>query len=198
MRVMEMTTLGSFRFPRHLTERPKKSFVAQELIDFLKVDTSYFLKSFRKKFKPVPAEAGSGDIVTGDPRRAEVVDVVSTSRSAPDLLAATAALADFHQFIVRENVDHWEAIAPDFVHWRDFPGAYVLWTAKIIEPRPGDGEAGQPARLRIVRQLVANAKALEAVATALELLPQVRIEDEDITVSYVASRTRRPALADGQ
>ena len=198
MRVMEMTTLGSFRFPRHLTERPKKAFVAQELIDFLKVDTSYFLKSFRKKFKPVPAVAGFGDIVTGDPRRAEVVDVLSTSRSAPDLLAATAALADFHQFIVRENVDHWEAIAPDFVHWRDFPGAYVLWTAKIIESQPGDDEAGQPARLRIVRQLVANAKALEAVATALELLPQVRIDDEDITVSYVASRTRRPALADGQ
>ena len=74
----------------------------------------------------------------------------------------------------------------------------MLWTAKIIESQPGDGAAGQPARLRIVRQLVANAKALEAVASALELLPQVRIDDKDITVSYVASRTRRPALADGQ
>ncbi|WP_296711626.1 hypothetical protein [Rhodoblastus sp.] len=194
---MEKTTLASFRYPRHLTETPKKSYVAQNLIDFLKLDTSYFLKSFRKKFKPAKAVADPGDILTGDPARTEVLDVVSTTRNAQDLLAATAWLADFHQFIVRDDVDHWEAIAPDLVLWRNFPGAYVLWTARIIpSPAPARG-ASQQARLRIVRQLVANTQALEAVASALDLSPDVRIEDDDIIVSYIAGKMRRPALTEG-
>jgi hypothetical protein len=197
---MDKITLASFRYPRHLTETPKKSYVAQELIDFLKVDTSYFLKSFRKKFKPAKAEAEPGDILTGDPARAEVLDVISTTRSAEDLLAATAWLADFHQFIVRDDVDHWEAIAPDLVLWRNFPGAYVLWTARIVPapaPAPVRG-AKEPARLRIVRQLVANTQALEAVASALDISPDVRIEADDMVVTYIAGKMRRPALTEGQ
>jgi hypothetical protein len=197
MRVMEKITLASFRYPRHLTETPKKSYVAQELIDFLKVDTSYFLKSFRKKFKPAKAVAEPGDILTGDPARAEVLDVVSTTRNAQDLLAATAWLADFHQFILRDDVDHWEAIAPDLVLWRDFPGAYVLWTARIV-PAPASGRgANPPARLRMVRQLVANTRALEGVAGALDLSPDVRIDGDDMVVSYIAGKMRRPALTEG-
>ena len=43
-----------------------------------------------------------------------MLDVVSTTRSAQDLLAATAALADFHHLITREHIDRWEAIEPDF------------------------------------------------------------------------------------
>jgi hypothetical protein len=125
-----------------------------------------------------------------------VLDVVSTTRNAQDLLAATAWLADFHQFILRDDVDHWEAIAPDLVLWRNFPGAYVLWTARIV-PSP-DSAPSQEARLRIVRQLVTNTQALEAVASALDLTPDVRFEDDDIIVSYIAGKMRRPALTEGR
>jgi hypothetical protein len=195
---MDKITLASFRYPRHLTETPKKSYVVQNLIDFLKLDTSYFLKSFRKKFKPAKAVADPGDILTGDPARAEVLDVVSTTRNAQDLLAATAWLADFHQFILRDDVDHWEAIAPDLVLWRNFPGAYVLWTARIVPSPASAGGASQEARLRIVRQLVTNTSALEAVSSALDVTPDVRFEDDDIIVSYVAGKMRRPALTEGR
>ncbi len=193
---MPTTTLASFRFPRRLAETPRESFVAQELVDFLKVDASYFAKSFRKKFKPIKAAAGADDMLTGDPAGVEALDVVSTSRSAPDLLAATAALADFHQFIVRENVDRWEAIAPDFALWRDFPGAYALWTAKIVTSPLQACGVDQTARLRVVRQSVADERARDAVAHALDLLPQVRLDEEDMIVSYIARKSRRPALAD--
>lgn len=192
---MPTTTLASFRFPRRLTETPRESFVAQDLVDFLKADASYFLKSFRKKFRPTKATPDADDVLTGDPAGVEAFNVVSTSRGAPDLLAAMAALADFHQFVVRENVDRWEAIAPDFALWRDFPGAYALWTAKIVcSPLQACG-VDQTARLRVVRQLVANERARDAVASALDLLPQVSIDKEDMIVSYIARRTRRPALA---
>ncbi len=198
MRVMEKTTLASFRFPRRLTETPKNEYAPQELVDFLKTDPSYFHQSFRRKFKPRPAAAEEGDIVTGEPLRAHTLDVVSKTRSAQGLLEAMAAIADFHKLVVRENVDHWEAIEPDFVRWRDFPGAYVLWTARIVRSPAGAGGDDQPARLRVVRQLVASEKALDAVAGALELFPQVRIDGDDMIVSYIAGKTRRPALADGQ
>ncbi|WP_294535274.1 hypothetical protein [uncultured Rhodoblastus sp.] len=203
---MQTTTLASFRFPLHLIDTRKKSFSAQELIDFLKLDPSYFLKSFRKKFRPAPSLVAPGEVVTGDPGSADAFDIVSKKRDAHELLAATAALADFHQFILRENVDHWEAIAPDLALWRDFPGAYVLWTAKIVgipsqdgaaRPSPSSG-AEPPARMRLVRQLVADAGARDAVSKALHLQPEVRIEDEDMIVTYLARKTRRPAHADGQ
>jgi hypothetical protein len=198
MRVMEKTTLASFRFPRRLTETPKKDFAPQELVDFLKIDPSYFHQSFRRKFKPRPAVAEDGDILTGEPMRAQTLDVVSTTRSAQGLLDAMAAVADFHKLVVRENTDRWEAIEPDFVRWCDFPGAYVLWTARIVHSPVGAGGDDQPARLRVVRQLVASQKALDAVASTLGLFPQVRIDGEDVIVSYIAGKTRRPALADGQ
>jgi hypothetical protein len=51
--------------------------------------------------------------------------------------------------------------------------------------------------LRIVRQLVTNTSALEAVASALDLTPDVRFEDDDIIVSYIAGKMRRPALTEG-
>jgi hypothetical protein len=130
--------------------------------------------------------------------RARTLDVASKTRVATELLEAMAALADFHQLVVRENVDRWEAIEPDFARWRDFPGAYVLWTARIVHPAPEAGAADQPARLRIVRQLVASERAVAAVADALELSPQVVVDGEDMIVAYVAARTRRPALADGR
>lgn len=192
---MQTTTLASFRFPLRLIDTRKKSFSAQELIDHLKLDPSYFLKSFRKKFRPTPSPLAEGEVVTGDPGSADALDIVSKKRSADDLLASMASLADFHQFILREDVDHWEGIAPDLALWRDFPGAYVLWTAKIV----GSSEAGAaepPARLRVVRQLVADAGARDAVSKALHLQAEVRIEDEDMIVSYLARKTRRPAHAE--
>jgi hypothetical protein len=209
---MQTTTLASFRFPLHLIDTRKKSFSAQELIDHLKLDPSYFLKSFRKKFRPTPSPLAEGEVVTGDPGSADALDIVSKKRSADDLLASMASLADFHQFILREDVDHWEGIAPDLALWRDFPGAYVLWTAKIVPaslqagaaglPQAGAaghsqaGAAEPPARLRVVRQLVADAGARDAVSKALHLQAEVRIEDEDMIVSYLARKTRRPAHAE--
>ncbi len=195
---MEKTTLASFRFPRRLTETPKKDYAPQELVDFLKIDPSYFHQSFRRKFKPRPAAAEEGDILTGEPMRAQTLDVVSKTRSAQGLLDATVAVADFHKLVVRENVDRWEAIEPDFIRWRDFPGAYVLWTARIVHCPAEAGGDDQPARLRVVRQLVASEKARDAVAGALELFPQVSIDGEDMIIAYIAGKTRRPALADGQ
>jgi hypothetical protein len=192
---MQTTTLASFRFPLHLIDTRKKSFSAQELIDHLKLDPSYFLKSFRKKFRPTPSPLAEGEVVTGDPGSADALDIVSKKRSADDLLASMASLADFHQFILREDVDHWEGIAPDLALWRDFPGAYVLWTAKIVGS-PEAGAAEPPARLRVVRQLVADAGARDAVSKALHLQAEVRIEDEDMIVSYLARKTRRPAHAE--
>ncbi len=198
MRVMEKTTLASFRFPRRLTETPKKDYAPQELVDFLKIDPSYFHQSFRRKFKPRPVLPEAGDILTGEPLRAHALDVISTSRGAQELLEATVAVADFHKLVVRENVESWEAIEPDFARWRDFPGAYVLWTARIVHS-PGEAASDdQPARLRIVRQLVCNEKARDAIASALELFPQVRIDNEDMIVTYIAGKSRRPALADRQ
>jgi hypothetical protein len=192
---MQTTTLASFRFPLHLIDTRKKSFSAQELIDHLKLDPSYFLKSFRKKFRPTPSPLAEGEVVTGDPGSADALDIVSKKRSADDLLASMASLADFHQFILREDVDHWEGIAPDLALWRDFPGAYVLWTAKIVGSPEADA-AEPPARLRVVRQLVADAGARDAVSKALHLQAEVRIEDEDMIVSYLARKTRRPAHAE--
>lgn len=193
---MQTTTLASFRFPLHLLDTRKKSFSAQELIDHLKLDPSYFLKSFRKKFKPTPSPLAEGEVVTGDPGSADALDIVSKKRSADDLLASMASLADFHQFILREDVDHWEAIAPDLALWRDFPGAYVLWTAKIVESPSQAGGAEPPARIRVVRQLVADAGARDAVSKALHLQADVRIEAEDMIVNYLARKTRRPAHAE--
>ena len=201
---MQTTTLASFRFPLRLIDTRKKSFSAQELIDHLKLDPSYFLKSFRKKFKPAPSLVAPGEVVTGDPGSADAFDIASKKRSAHELLASSAALADFHQFILRENVDQWEAIAPDLALWRDFPGAYVLWTAKIVSGSPPASGAGSTqvggaeplARLRVVRQLVADAGARDAVSKALHLQAEVRIEDEDMIVSYLARKTRRPAHAE--
>jgi hypothetical protein len=195
---MQTTTLASFRFPLRLIETRKKSFATQELIDFLKLDPSYFLKSFRKKFKPTPSVVLASEVVTGDPSSADALDIVSKKRSAHELLAATAELADFHQFILREGVDHWEAIAPDLNLWRDFPGAYVLWTARLLRSPAPVGGAEPLARLRVVRQLVADTSARDAVSRSLHLQPDVRIEDEDMIISYLARRTRRPAHADGQ
>ena len=192
---MQTTTLASFRFPLRLIDTRKKSFSAQELIDHLKLDPSYFLKSFRKKFRPTPSPLAEGEVVTGDPGSADALDIVSKKRSADDLLASMASLADFHQFILREDVDHWEGIAPDLALWRDFPGAYVLWTAKIVGSPEAD-VAEPPARLRVVRQLVADAGARDAVSKALHLQAEVRIEDEDMIVSYLARKTRRPAHAE--
>jgi hypothetical protein len=195
--VMKTTTLATFRFPRRLTEAAKEDFAPQDLIDFLKIDPAYFHQSFRRKFKPKPAEADLGDIVNGEPSRARALDVVSTSRSEEELLEAMAALADFHKLIVREDVEGWQAIEPDFPRWREFPGAYVLWTARIVHG-PADAVDGRPARLRVVRQPVSNAGAVAAVAAALSLSPQVESDGEDTIVSYVAARIRRPALAGGQ
>jgi hypothetical protein len=195
MRVMEKTTLASFRFPRRLVETPKETFSSQDLVDFLKIDPAYFHQSFRKKFKPKPAVAEAGDIMTGEPMRAQTLDVVSKTRSAPDLLEAIAGLADFHKLIVRENVDRWEAVEPDFVRWRESPGVYVLWSARIVAPA-AESVSAQPARLRVVRQLVTSKEALDAVAGALGLSPHVRVEDEDMIVSYVANKTLRPAHAE--
>ena len=73
---MEKTTLASFRFPRRLVETPKESYAAQDLVDFLKIDPSYFHQSFRKKFRPKPALPEDGDIMTGEPMRAHTLDVV--------------------------------------------------------------------------------------------------------------------------
>jgi hypothetical protein len=195
---MKTTTLASFRFPRRLTETPKKAFAPQDLVDFLKIDPSYFNQSFRRKFKPKPGVAEAGDILTDEPLRAQTLDVVSNTRGAQDLLDAVAALADFHKLVVRENIDRWEAIEPDFVRWRECPGAYVLWTARLIRPSSDPGLADQPARLRVVRQPVASEQALAAVAGALDLSRQVALDDDDMIVSYMAGKTRRPALADGQ
>ncbi len=195
---MEKTTLASFRFPRRLTETPKKDYAPQELVDFLKIDPSYFHQSFRRKFKPRPAVAEERDVLTGEPMRAQTLDVVSKTRSAQGLLDAMAALADFHKLVVRENVDRWEAVEPDFVRWREFPGAYVLWTARILHSPAGAGSDDQPARLRVVRQLVASDKARDGIASALGLFPQVIIDGEDMIVAYIAGKSRRPALADGQ
>jgi hypothetical protein len=191
---MKKTTLASFRFPRRLTEAPKKGYAPQDVIDFLKIDPSYFHQSFRRKFKPKPAIADAGDILTGEPMRAQTLDVVSKTRSAQELLEAMAALADFHKLVVRENIESWEAIEPDFVRWCDFPGAYVLWTARIVHLSNEAGGADQPARLRVVRQIVASESAVAAVAGALELSPHVAIDDEDMIVSYIAGKARRPAL----
>jgi hypothetical protein len=193
---MQTTTLASFRFPLRLIDTRKKSFSAQELIDHLKLDPSYFLKSFRKKFRPTPSPLAEGEVVTGDPGSADALDIVSKKRGADDLLASMASLADFHQFILREDVDHWEGIAPDLALWRDFPGAYVLWTAKIVPASSQAGAAEPLARLRVVRQLVADAGARDAVSKALHLQAEVRIEDEDMIVSYLARKTRRPAHAE--
>lgn len=193
---MEKTTLASFRFPRRLTETPKQDFTPQDLVDFLKIDPSYFHQSFRRKFKPKPAAApDEGDIVNGEPQRAQTLDVSSKTRSAPELLEAMAALADFHKLIVRENVDRWEAIEPDFPRWRDLPGAYVLWSARILPEKPGDD---QPARLRVVRQLAASPAALDAIAGALALFPHVETAGDDLIVAYVAGRTQRPTLTETQ
>ena len=191
---MTQTLLASFRFPQHLTQAAEKSFAAQELIDFLKIDPSYFHQSFRRKFKPKPASAEAGDILTGDPMRAQTLDIGSATRASDDLLAATAALADFHRLVVREHVDGWEAIEPDFAFWHRFPGAYVLWTAKIIDSSAQSSSPNQRARLRIVRQRVANVGALDAVSSALGLLPRVSIDGEDMIVSYIAQSKQRPAL----
>jgi hypothetical protein len=192
---MEKTTLASFKFPRRLIETPKESYAPQDLVDFLKIDPAYFHQSFRKKFKPKPAVAEDGDIMTGEPARAQTLDVVSRTRNAPDLLEAIAGLADFHKLIVREDVDRWEAIEPDFVRWRQSPGVYVLWSARIV-PSTTAGGASQTARLRVVRQLVTSKKALDAIASTLGLSPHVLVEDEDMIISYVANKTRRPAHAE--
>lgn len=192
---MEKTTLASFRFPRRLIETPKESFTPQDLVDFLKIDPSYFHQSFRKKFKPKPALAEDGDIMTGEPMRAQTLDVVSPTRIAPDLLEAIAGLADFHKLIVREDVDRWEAIEPDFVRWRQSPGVYVLWSARIVPSLTLAG-GDLPARVRVVRQLVTSKKALDAIAGALGLSPHVQVEDEDMIISYIADKTRRPAHAE--
>jgi hypothetical protein len=197
LRVMEKTTLASFKFPRRLAETPKTSFEPQELVDFLKIDPSYFHQSFRRKFKPKPAVADEGDILTGEPMRAQALDAVSRTRSAQEFLEAFVALADFHNLIVREDVDHCEAIAPDFSRWCDFPGAFNLWTARILPAMDDAADDDQPARLRIVRQLVANDKARDAIAGALNLVPQVQIDGEDMIVSYIGGRTRRPVHANG-
>jgi hypothetical protein len=198
-RVMTRTMLASFRFPQRLTRAEGKPasgepFTGQDLIDFLKIDPSYFHQSFRKKFKPKPLGAESDDIVTGEPQRVRVLDVVSTTRSAQDLLAATAALADFHHLITREHIDSWEAIEPDFPSWRRFPGAYVLWTAKIVAPAAPSPGANQPARLRVVRQPVANAQALDSVSRTLGLLPDISIEDETMVIGYFARGKQRPGM----
>ena len=193
---MEKTTLASFRFPRRLIETPKESFTPQDLVDFLKIDPSYFHQSFRKKFKPKPALAEDGDIMTGEPMRAQTLDVVSPTRDAPDLLEAIAGLADFHKLIVREDVNRWEAIEPDFVRWRQSPGVYVLWSARIVPSSTTAGGGDLPARVRVVRQLVTSKKALDAIAGALGLSPHVQIEDEDMIISYIADKTRRPAHAE--
>ncbi len=195
---MPTTTLASFKFPRRLTEASKESYAPQELVDFLKVDPSYFHQSFRRKFKPKPAVAEAGDILTGEPLRARALDVVSKARSAQELLDATAALADFHKLVVRENTGCWEAVEPDFARWRELPGAYVLWTARIVHPATQTGGDAQPARLRVVRQPVASVGAHDAVAGALELRSHVRIDNEDMIVSYIARKARRPAHAEGQ
>ncbi|PPQ37131.1 hypothetical protein SAMN06265338_101324 [Rhodoblastus acidophilus] len=193
---METTTLASFRFPRRLTETAKPDFAPQELVDHLKIDPSYFHQSFRRKFKPKPAEAEPGDIVNGAPARARALDVASASRSGPDLLETMAALADFHKLVVREDVESFAAIEPDFTRWREFPGAYVLWTARIVAAAPtGEGEA---ARLRVVRQMVSDERAAAAVAESLALFPQVAVEGDDMIVAYLGARTRRPAHADGR
>jgi len=188
---MKTTTLATFRFPRRLTDAAKDDFSPQDVIDHLKIDPSYFHQSFRRKFKPKPAEADEGDVVTGEPLRARALDVVSRTRDALELLEAMAALADFHKLVVREDVGRWEAIEPDFSNWRAFPGAYVLWTARIVQT-PGDD---QPARLRVVRQPVASPSAVAAVASALDLSAQVEIDGEDMVVRYVGASARRAALA---
>jgi hypothetical protein len=190
MRVMEKTTLASFRFPRRLVETPKEAYAPQDLVDFLKIDPSYFHQSFRKKFKPKPALADAGDIVTGEPGRAQTLDVVSLTCSAQELLETIAGLADFHKLIVREDVDRWQAIEPNFVRWRDSPGVYVLWSARIV---PAIGGEDQPARVRVVRQLVTSKKAVDAISGTLGLAPHVLVEGADMIVSYIADKTRRPA-----
>jgi hypothetical protein len=192
---MTKTLLAAFRFPRCLALASDDPFAAQELVDFLKIDPSYFHQAFRKKYKPKPAFPDVGDRLTGESMRGQTLDIVSTMKNARELLAATAALADFHRLIVREQTDRWEAIEPDFPGWRKFPGAYVLWTARIVEDlTESDGEI-RPARLRIVRQPVTNAGARDAVSKALGLLPEVSIEGEDMIVSYIAQKKQRPALS---
>lgn len=181
---MNTTTLASFRFPRRLTTTSREDYAPQDIIDVLKIDPSYFHQSFRRKFKPKPAEPDTGDFF-GGPARA--LDVTSKTRDARELLETMAALADFHKLVVREDVDRFEAIEPDFSRWRDFPGAFVLWTARII--------ADESARLRVVRQLVTSESAVAAVAQALALSPRVSVDGEDMIVAYVAERSRRPALA---
>ncbi|MCW2283914.1 hypothetical protein M2323_001523 [Rhodoblastus acidophilus] len=181
---MNTTTLASFRFPHRLAATSKEDFAPQDIVDVLKIDPAYFHQSFRRKFKPKPAEPDSGDFF-GGPARA--LDVTSKTRDARDLLETMAALADFHKLVVREDVDRFEAIEPDFPRWREFPGAFVLWTARIIDQ--------ETARLRVVRQLVSNESAVAAVAQALALSPRVSVEGGDMIVAYVAERTHRPALA---
>ncbi len=190
---MTKTLLAAFRFPRRLALASDDPFAAQELVDFLKIDPSYFHQSFRKKYKPKPAFPDPGDRLTDEPGRGQTLDIVSKSRDARELLAATAALADFHRLVLREEGERWEAIEPDFPAWRRFPGGYVLWTARILEDLQGDGEV-RPSRLRIVRQPVTNAVACDAVAKALGLRPEVAVEGEDMIVSYIARRKQRPAL----
>jgi hypothetical protein len=191
--VMTKTLLATFRFPQSLAQASTDPFVAQELVDFLKIDPSYFHQSFRKKYKPKPAFPDVGDRLT-DESRGQTLDIVSTTKDALELLAATAALADFHRLVLREHSDRWEAIEPHFPGWRKFPGAYVLWTARIVEDlTKRDGEL-QPARLRIVRQPVSNASARDAVSAAIGLLPKVSVEGEDMIVSYFARKKQRPAL----
>jgi len=192
---MTKITLASFRFPQRLTQTNEKAFAAQELIDFLKIDPSYFHQSFRKKYKPKPAIPDEGDVVSGEPLRAQTLDIFSTTKDAQHLLAATSDLADFHHLIVREKIDGWEAIAPDFVNWHKYPGAYVLWTARI---GASSGVDGQPACLRIMRQPVISVVALDSVAKALGLLPQIDIDGDDMIVSYVARAKPHPAVSAGR
>jgi len=184
---MNTTTLASFRFPRRLTATSRADYAPQDIVDFLKIDPGYFHQSFRRKFKPKPAEADPGDLL-GAPARA--LDVTSKTRDARELLETMAALADFHKLVVREDVNRFEAIEPDFSRWREFPGAFVLWTARILAPEAVDS----PARLRVVRQIVASDAAVAAVFEALALSPQVSMEGEDMIVAYVEAKTR-PALA---
>jgi hypothetical protein len=186
---MEKATLASFRFPRRLIETSKASFAPQELIDYLKFDPSYFHQSFRRKFKPKAVEAEDGDIVTGEPRRARTLDCVSTALGTSDLLEKLVALADFHDLIVRASINRLEAIEPDFVRWHDLPGAYVLWSARILPPA---ADGAKPARLRVVRQLASSEQALKAVESRLGMCPQVRIDGEDMIVAYAAGKKQRP------
>jgi len=122
-----------------------------------------------------------------DESRGQTLDIVSTTKDALELLAATAALAISSAGPSR-TLGSLGGDRTPFPGWRKFPGAYSFGRRGSSKISPSGMASCSPRVCASSGSRFRTPSARDAVSAAIGLLPKVSVEGEDMIVSYFARK----------